>query len=109
MNKCLISYFLSGLLGSILFTLVYHFSLKKNSGLCALFAALPIMGLFGIYNINKHNANINKYLLKLLIFYCLYILLFFTIYLTYNKTKKINLAVFIGILIWSLMICFNLN
>ena len=68
MNKCLISYFLSGLLGSILFTLVYHFSLKKNSGLCALFAALPIMGLFGISCLSWTNSPSLKNILVFFIF-----------------------------------------
>ena len=104
----LLKYSISGILGATLFILIYHFSLKKNSGLCALIAALPIMGLFGLYTIYKNKGSVNKYLLKIVMFYSLYIFLFYGIYLLYKKTNKLYLSIGALLLLWFIMICYNI-
>ena len=107
MDKSL-KYGISGIIGAIIFMLIFHFSLKKNSGLCALIAALPLMGLFGLYTININKGDINKYLLKIVMFYSLYIFLFYGTYLLYKKTNKLYLSVGILLLLWSILICYNI-
>nr|QDY52352.1 hypothetical protein 6_64 [Mimiviridae sp. ChoanoV1] len=100
----LLKYSISGIIGATLFILIYHFSLKKNSGLCA----LPFMGLFGLYTIYNNKGSVNKYLLKIVMFYSLYIFLFYGIYLLYKKTNKLNLSVGALLLLWFIMICYNI-
>lgn len=43
------------------------------------------MGLFGLYTIYNNKGIVNKYLLKIVMFYSLYIFLFYGIYLLYKK------------------------
>ena len=100
----LLKYSISGILGATLFILIYHFSLKKNSGLCA----LPIMGLFVLYTIYNNKGSVNKYLLKIVMFYSLYIFLFYGIYLLYKKTNKLYLSIGALLLLWFIMICYNI-
>ena len=104
----LLKYGISGIIGAIIFMLIFHFLLQKNSGLCALIAALPLMGLFGLYTINMNKGNVYKYLLKIVIFYSLYIFLFYGTYLLYKKTQKLYLSVGILLLLWSILFCYNI-
>ena len=52
----MLEYLISGIVGAIVFMLIYYFSTKKNSTLCALIVALPIMGMYGLFNICKNNS-----------------------------------------------------
>ena len=41
-------YIIYGIFGAILFPLLYDLSLKKNTKLCALIPALPLLGITGL-------------------------------------------------------------
>ena len=57
----MLEYLISAIIGAIVFMLIYYFSTKKNSTLCALIVALPIMGMYGLFNICKNNSDINRF------------------------------------------------
>ena len=103
----MLEYLISAIIGAIIFMLIYYFSTKKNSTLCALIVALPIMGMYGLFNICKNNSDINRYLMKVVVFYSLYILLFYGVFIIYQKTKNIKLAVVLSLILWLILVFIN--
>ena len=103
----MLEYLISAIVGAIVFMLIYYFSTKKNSTLCALIVALPIMGMYGLFNICRNKSDINKYLMKVVVFYSLYILLFYGIFIIYQRTKNIKLAVVLSLILWLVLVFIN--
>ena len=103
----MLEYLISAVLGAVIFMLIYYFSTKKDSTLCALIVALPIMGMYGLFNICRNNSDINRYLMKVVVFYSLYILLFYGVFIIYQKTKNIKLAVALSMILWLVLVFFN--
>jgi len=99
-------YLLYAIIGAITVSLIYHLSLQKNSKLCALIPAMPILGFCGLYFIVINNGNINDYLLNLNKYVIISIILFYLI-LFFNKLiKNIILSTIISTIIWGIIIYF---
>jgi len=93
-------YLLHSIVGAILLPILYYYSLKKNSLICALIPTIPILGLYGLYCTIDNNGNINKYLKNITIFGLLYALFFLLIIFLYNNTKDIVSSAIISLVLW---------
>ena len=96
-------YFLHSIVGAILFALLYYFSLQKNSIICALIPALPILGFFGLYYVYYNKSNIEEYLKNIIVFFILYVLLFSMIYGLYIYNNNIVLSTIISFILFELI------
>lgn len=93
-------YLLHAIVGAILLPILYYYSLKKNSLICALIPTIPILGLYGLYCTVDNNGNIDKYLKNITIFGLLYALFFLLIIFLYNNTKDIVSSAIISLVLW---------
>ena len=93
-------FILHAITGSILLPILYYYSLKKNSMICALIPTIPLLGLYGMYCINENNGNIQKYLIDIIVFGFFYMLFFILTLLIYNTINNIVLATSISLLLW---------
>lgn len=93
-------FILHAIVGSILLPILYYYSLKKNSMICALIPTIPLLGLYGLYCINENNGNIQKYLIDIIVFGLFYMLFFILTLLIYNTINNIILATSISLLLW---------
>jgi len=83
-----IVYAFYAILGAILLTTMYYFSLQNKYKICALIPALPVVGIVGLLFIFKNKGNSKEYIINhikfLLLTVLLYVLILFTFYLTNN-------------------------
>lgn len=94
-------YLFQGIFGAILFMLMYHFSLIKNSSLCALIPAIPIIGLYGLYmTYQNNNLEINNYLKKIITLVFFAVIFYIIIYLVHKYTNNLLLSVILASIIW---------
>ena len=88
-------------LGGILHSLIHYFSKTKQSKLCALIPALPILGIIGLAHIaSETKKEINNYLLSTVLFFIIYVFFFALIYLLYSKTNNIVYSGIVSFLLW---------
>jgi len=99
-----IVYTFYGILGTILLTTLYYFSLQNKYKICALIPALPVVGIIGLLFIFINEGNSKDYIIyhiKFLLFtVLLYVLILFTFYLTNN----IILSLISILIIWLLIL-----
>lgn len=93
-------YLIHAIAGALLLPILYYYSLKKNSLICALIPTIPILGLYGLYCTVDNNGNIDKYLKNITIFGLLYALFFLLIIFLYNNTKDIVSSAIISLVLW---------
>ena len=99
------------LLGGILFCLLKYFSETKNTLICSIIPAIPILFLTGLFFLDKHNANIKEYTLLSIKTITIYVLfLFVFLYLLYKKVEiKVSLLISLYFFIIVYLICFLKN
>jgi uncharacterized membrane protein (GlpM family) len=99
-----IIYICVALIGAIILTIIYHFSLENKYKICALIPALPIIGLIGLYFIILNKGNIKGYIINhikfLLITTSLYIFTLIFLYLKYN----LLLSLIISFMLWFILV-----
>jgi len=93
-------YLIHAIAGALLLPILYYYSLKKNSLMCALIPTIPVLGLYGLYCTVDNNGNIDKYLKNITIFGVLYALFFLLIIFLYNNTKDIVSSAIISLVLW---------
>ncbi len=102
-------YILVALIGAILLTTSYHFSLQNKYKICALIPALPIIGLTGLFFITLNKGNTKGYIFNhirfLLITSCLYFFTLLFLYLNYD----LLLSLFFSFILWSILIYINFS
>ena len=98
-------YILNFIIGGILLCLIHYFSQKKESKLCALIPALPVLGLIGLFYISKTGkSEVVNYLRNIIIFFILYVFLFCGIYLSYSNTDMILASTILCLILWAFVI-----
>ena len=93
-------YLLHALAGALLLPILYYYSLKKNSLMCALIPTIPVLGLYGLYCTMDNNGNIDKYLKNIILFGVMYVGFFLLIHFLYNYTNDIFVSSIISLIVW---------
>ncbi len=104
-----IQYILYSLIGAILFPLMYHFSLNNKYKICTLIPTIPILGLTGLFFIINKKGNINGYINKHVQFLLCTLTMYLILLTIYYFTKKIFLSIFLALIIWFIIVYFNLT
>ena len=99
-------YLIHAIAGAMLLPILYYYSLKKNSLICALIPTIPILGLYGLYCVQDNNGNIDKYLKNITIFGVMYAGFFLLISFLYKSMNDIVMAACISLIIWFLLAIF---
>lgn len=92
------------LLGGILMTLLYHFSLQKNTVLCALIPALPVLFLIGLFYNVRYNSNIKKYILYAAMYIMFYLAFLGLLLLIFHYNKNIIFSTLCALIIYCVLI-----
>jgi uncharacterized membrane protein (GlpM family) len=93
------------ILGGILHSLIHYFSQSKQSKICALITALPILGIIGLMHVATETKNeINNFLLSTILFFTIYVFFFALIYFLYNKTNHIVYSGVVSFFLWLIVI-----
>jgi hypothetical protein len=102
-----ILYILFALIGAILLTSSYHFSLQNKYKICALIPALPIIGLTGLFFITLNKGNTSEYILNhirfLLITTSLYFFILIFLYFKYD----LLLSLIFSFVLWFIFVYMN--
>tara|TARA_B100000035_G_C20717476_1_gene429779 strand:+ start:215 stop:553 length:339 start_codon:yes stop_codon:yes gene_type:complete len=93
-------YLIHAIAGALLLPILYYYSLKKNSIMCALIPTIPILGLYGLICTIDDNGNIEKYLKNIIIFGLMFVVLFLLMYFFYSYTNNIYISSIISLIIW---------
>jgi len=93
-------YIMHAIAGALLLPILYYYSLKKNSLMCALIPTIPILGLYGLYCVQENNGNIEKYLKNIIIFGSMYAGFFLLISYLYKATNNIVTSSCISLIVW---------
>ena len=101
-------YILVALVGAILLTTSYHFSLQNKYKLCALIPALPIIGLFGLFFITLNKGNSNGYIINHIKFLLTTTSLYFFTLLFLYFNYDLILSLFFSFILWFILVCINL-
>tara|TARA_B110001450_G_scaffold74540_2_gene71033 strand:+ start:8416 stop:8760 length:345 start_codon:yes stop_codon:yes gene_type:complete len=95
-----IVYTFYGILGTILLTTLYYFSLQNKYKICALIPAIPVIGLTGLFFVLNNNGSYKnyitnhiKFLLTTVFFYILMLIINFFI-------KNLFISIISALLIW---------
>jgi len=97
-------YLIYSIIGAILFPILYYFSTKKESIICALIPAIPFIGILGLLLLYNFKGNIENYLLNINVFAVFYIILFLSIYIFYKTTNNLIYSTIISIVIWLILV-----
>lgn len=101
-------YIFIALLGAIILTSSYYFSLQKNYKICSLIPAIPIMGLLGLFFITSNKGNNINYIINhikfIAITLCLYLLTLLFLYFKYD----IITSLFFSFILWFILVYTNL-
>ena len=108
-SNILTNYLFHGILGAIIFMLMYHLVINKYSTITALIPAFPLVGMYGLYLIYINNGNIKNYLTKISVFVTTALIFYITMLMIYIKTKNLLYGLTVGIVIWLISCCLNLN
>jgi len=93
------------ILGGLLHCLLHYFATTKQSKICALIPALPILGVVGLIHLsNESSKEINIYLKSTMIFFTIYVLLFSLIYFLYGKTKSLVYSGAVSFVLWIIVV-----
>ena len=100
-------YIVYSIIGAIIFPLIYYFSLNKKYKICSLIPAIPLVGLTGLFFIIQNKGNINGYILNHCKFLLFLLIMYVILITTYHFTKNILFSIFIALMIWLAIVCYN--
>ena len=103
-----IMYIFVSLIGAILLTISYHFSLQNKYKLCALIPALPIIGLTGFFFIILNKGNIKGYIINHIIFLLITCSLYFFILVFLYFNYGFITSFIISFILWFILVNINL-
>jgi len=101
-------YLFNGIVGAILFIILYHFSKKNEYKICSLIPSIPILGLFGLYALNMHNGNKKEYIRSHAVFLLITTFFYFTMLFLLNNNFSFYISLIIGLILWLLITVCNL-
>jgi uncharacterized membrane protein (GlpM family) len=93
-------YIIHAIAGALLLPILYYYSLKKNSLMCALIPTIPVLGLYGLYCTVDRNGDIDKYLKNITTFGVIYALFFLMTICLYKFTNDIVLSSILSLIVW---------
>ena len=102
-----IIYIFYAIIGALILTSCYHFSINDKHKLCALLPALPIIGLFSLFLIyfnSKSNLLTKNYIIHHIHFLLYTVLIYIITYITYLYTNNIFVSLIIALSVWSTII-----
>ncbi len=103
-----LQYLIYCIVGAILFTVSYYCSQHSNHIISALIPALPILGFFGLFLLEKNRSNVLEYLGNLMVFCLFYMLLFGIMYVLYEKTNNLLLSFIVALMFWAFLVVYSI-
>ena len=88
------------ILGAILLTTSYYFSLQNKYKICALIPALPIVGIVGLLFIYVNEGNSKEYIIYHIKFLLFTVLLYVLMLIINFFIKNLFLSIIYALLIW---------
>lgn len=110
-NPTFTTYVIHFLLGGILFCLLKYYSNVKNTLMCSIIPALPVLFLTGLFFIYQNKGNIQLYTILSIKTITIYIVFLFAFIVFLKIFKNVTISLILSLLIFILfyMLCFYNN
>ena len=99
-----IVYAFYGILGIILLTTLYYFSLQKKYKICALIPAIPIIGLSGLFFVVNNNGIYKNYVTNHIKFLLITIFFYILMLIINLLIKNLIISIISALIIWLLIV-----
>ena len=100
--KYLIQFFLGG----TLFIILYHFTKQKNTVICSIIPALPVVFLTGYFYLLYFNGDVKKYNKNAIFTFSIDVLFMILLYLFITVfIKNIYLSLLIAFMLYIILLC----
>lgn len=101
-----LQYLIYCIIGAILFSVSCYCSQHNNPIISALIPALPVLGFFGLFLLEKSRNNVLDYLANLMVFCLFYMLMFGIMYVLYEKTNNFILSFSVAFVFWGCLVLY---